>query len=298
MEASGFSTRRRAAAKFPWAPRLWTHWPNTSSSNRPASPTRTTADAAEEYPGSLARKVAAKTPHEAKREVARLSDLINWARTRGYSDFPNPCAGVERTRERPRQVVVTDAQYRALWEVSPPELQDSLDLLLLTGQRPGDVRKMRRSDLVEGHLEVRQQKTGAPLRIEVAGELAEVIARCLGRSRRATGPYLAQTDAGQALSQAMVRDRFDAARAAVGATWQLRDLDAKATTDSDSPSARPGVARPPRCANDQAGLPAWREGAPAAVSAGAPETTATTTLTAPVIAEYLHHYQHDGHGSG
>lgn len=174
-----------------------------------------------------------KAKTAANREISLLSHLFNWARSKGITDAENPVRGVKKHTERPRETYVTDAQYAKLWLVSAPELQDCLDLALLTGQRPADVRKMRRTDIADGHLWVIQGKTGAKVGIEIEGKLAMVIDRCLKRTRTATGPYLVQTNTGQKLTQTMYRDRFDAARKASGETWQFRDLRSKAATDLD-----------------------------------------------------------------
>ncbi len=174
-------------------------------------------------------KRSAKTA--ANREIATLSLVFNWARERGITAAPNPCAGVRKNREAGRDIYVTDAQYAALWDAAAPELQDALDIARLTGQRPSDVRKMLRSDIRDGHLWVLQGKTGAKIGIEIIGELESVIARIIARPRSATGRHLIQTDSGQPLSQTMLRTRFDDARAKSGQTWQFRDLRPKAATD-------------------------------------------------------------------
>lgn len=174
-------------------------------------------------------KRTAKT--SANREIATLSLVFNWARERGITHEPNPCAGVRKNREEGRDIYVTDEQYMALWKVAVPELQDALDLARLTGQRPADVRKMLRTDIRDGHLWVTQNKTGTKVGIEVSGELATVVSRILNRPRKTTGPYLVQTDDGEPLTQAMYRDRFDKARTDSGQTWQFRDLRPKAATD-------------------------------------------------------------------
>jgi integrase len=67
--------------------------------------------------------------------------------------------------------------------------------------------------------------------IELTGELDAAVQAMLTRARTATGAYLVQTDAGQKLTYAMLRKRFDAARKAAGEAWQFRDLRAKAATD-------------------------------------------------------------------
>ncbi|WP_199797605.1 tyrosine-type recombinase/integrase [Pseudazoarcus pumilus] len=167
------------------------------------------------------------------REIALLSAVFNWARERGITDAPNPCAGVRKHHEAGRDIYVTDEQYQALWDAATPELQDALDLARLTGQRPADVRKMRRDDIRDGHLWVRQGKTGARVGIAITGELATVVDRILRRPRTATGPWLVQTDKGQPLTHTMLRTRFDDARETSGQKWQFRDLRSKAATDVD-----------------------------------------------------------------
>lgn len=167
----------------------------------------------------------------ANREVATLSAVFNWARERGITHEPNPCAGVRKNTESGRDIYVTDEQFDALWKHAVPELQDALDLARLTGQRPADIRKMTRDDIRDGHLSVKQGKTGAKVWIEITGDLAKVIDRITTRKRKATSRYLVQTDSGQPLTQAMMRDRFDDARTNSGQIWQFRDLRPKAATD-------------------------------------------------------------------
>jgi len=173
----------------------------------------------------------------ANRDMAVLSAVFNWARERGITNAQNPMIGVRRNREVPREVYVTDEEFRALWLHAAPELQDALDIARLTGQRVGDVIKMHRADISDGHLWVRQDKTGARLGIEVTGELSQIIERAKSRTRAATGLYLVQTQDGKRLSYTMLRDRFDAAREASGQRWQFRDLRPKAATDLDDVKA-------------------------------------------------------------
>ena len=54
---------------------------------------------------------------------------------------------------------------------------DAMDLALLTGQRPADVLKLKRTDIRDGALWFVQNKTGQRLGVEITGELAAVIIR-------------------------------------------------------------------------------------------------------------------------
>lgn len=69
-------------------------------------------------------------------------------------------------------------------------MADEIALALLTGQRPANVLKLKRSDIRDGALWIMQNKTGARLGIEVTSELAVVIARISERPRQAISDWL------------------------------------------------------------------------------------------------------------
>ena len=173
-------------------------------------------------------------PVRANREISLLSHIINFARRRGFTTMPNPCAGVKRNKEAGRDRYVEDPEFDAIYGKADEILRDALDLLLLTGQRPGDVLKMKRTDIRDGALWVRQGKTRKPLRITDEADLAAALERMNGRKRKATGAYLVQDDEGQPLNYWQLEDRWAKARAAAGlaeANLQMRDLRGTAATD-------------------------------------------------------------------
>lgn len=175
----------------------------------------------------------------ANREISLLSHVINFAREKGFTTMANPCAGIRKHEETGRERYMTDEEFDAIYAAGDVELRDAMDLLLLTSQRPGDVVRARRTDVVDGYLRVRQGKTGTMVRIRVEGELDEALTRMKERARTATGAYLVQDDAGQPLTYWMLEGRFAKARgtAAKGmpaaADLQLRDIRGKAATDVD-----------------------------------------------------------------
>ena len=107
-----------------------------------------------------------------------------------------------------------------------------MDLALLTGQRPADVLKLKRSDIRDGALWILQNKTAHRLGVEVTGELAGVIAKIGGRPRTAIDAYLVQDENGQPLSLFQLRSRFEKARRLAKVDFQFRDIRAKAATDT------------------------------------------------------------------
>jgi integrase len=172
----------------------------------------------------------------ANREIALLSHLWNWARSRGYTDMPNPCAGVERNREDGRDVYVEDAVYRAVYVAADQPLRDAMDLAYLTGQRVADVYAMDERQVTATGLRVRQGKTGTKLEMAIVGELAALIDRIMARKRGYTlrSTRLIVDERGLALGRDALRYRFDKARERAGipkGDFQFRDLRAKAGTD-------------------------------------------------------------------
>ena len=168
----------------------------------------------------------------ANREKALFSHIFNKAREWGYTALQNPCQGVKGYRETGRSRYITDAEFDKVKAQAHFTVIDAMDLALLTGQRPADVLKLKRTDIRDGALWIVQNKTGARLGIEITGELALVINRINEGPRRAIGAYLVQDENGQPLSQFALRSRFDKARTAAGVDFQFRDIRAKAATDT------------------------------------------------------------------
>jgi integrase len=168
----------------------------------------------------------------ANREKALFSHMFNKAREWGYTAAQNPCQGVKGFREAGRDRYVTDEEFAQVKAHAHSTVADAMDLALLTGQRPADVLKFKRTDIRDGALWIVQNKTGARIGIEVTGELARVVERINSRPRAAISAFLIQDEDGQPLSQFALRSRFDKARDLAGVTFQFRDLRAKAATDT------------------------------------------------------------------
>lgn len=165
----------------------------------------------------------------ATREKALLSAVLSFARARGLLDGANPCAGIRGTKSH-RDRAVTHDELAAAVARADPTLAGFLELCYFTGQRPGDVVRMRRQDVQDGALGVRQGKTGAKVRITIVGPLEAVLTRLT--SGAVGSMFLVRDKRGQPLTLSALRKRFDK----LGCDWQIRDLRAKAATDS--PDAR------------------------------------------------------------
>jgi integrase len=169
----------------------------------------------------------------ANREKALFSTIFNHARAWGYVDLTNPCIGIKGFKEMARDRYVSDEEYKAVWEVAHPTVQDAMDLALCTGQRPADVLKILVTDIVDGKLFIKQGKTGKKLRISIEGELATIIDRIMAKPRDKVNKALLQDPDGQQLTYTAMRSRFDKARESSGVNFQFRDLRATAATDTE-----------------------------------------------------------------
>lgn len=168
----------------------------------------------------------------ANREKALFSHIFNKAREWGFTTAQNPCQVVQGFKETGRSRYVTDEEFKRVRAHAHCTVVDAMDIALLTGQRPADVLKIKRTDIRDGALWIVQNKTGTRLGIEITGELATVIDRINQRPRKAISAFLIQDENGQPLSQGALRSRFDKARALAKVDFQFRDIRAKAATDT------------------------------------------------------------------
>lgn len=173
----------------------------------------------------------------ANREKALFSHIWNMARDWGYTDIPNPCAGIKGYTEKGRgDVYIEEDAFAAVHKAASQPLRDAIDLAYLTGQRPTDVLGMTETDIRDGVINLTQRKTGVKLRINIQGELEALLKRITARKSafKVHSLHLIVDDSGQRFTYNMLRGHFDAARKAAGIAkdaFQLRDLRAKAATD-------------------------------------------------------------------
>ena len=143
------------------------------------------------------------------REIAVLSAIFNRAREWGYTRAANPCAGVRRNAERgtrPGQVHHRRGVSADFYTAADAVLRDAMALAYYTGQRVSDVLKIRRTDIRDGALWIKQGKTSKTLRIAVEGELRRTIEEITARG--VVGIYLLTTPKGERVSYEALHQRF------------------------------------------------------------------------------------------
>lgn len=174
--------------------------------------------------------------HRALRERAVLSMLYSWAIERDFCRF-NPAGAVKAKRLPGRKhVYISDELLEKVYSHAPIDLQDAIDLAYYIGQRPGDLIDLTASKAKDGTLEIRQKKTGTPIRIKITQDLADLLKRIEERkaSHQVVSMYLLVNEKGRKMTRSMLRSRFEKARDAAGISghdFQFRDLRRKSGTD-------------------------------------------------------------------
>jgi len=155
----------------------------------------------------------------ANREIALLSHMFTIAREWGLTNNANPCFGVRRNKEKPRDYYAGDIVWNAVYTEAVQELKDAMDLAYLTGQRPADVLKVATTDLNDGFLMIKQGKTEKRLRLRLEQDGVQSALSAfiddLQERRALTGiktSRLITNASGLRMSQQMLRNRWDEAR--------------------------------------------------------------------------------------
>ena len=99
--------------------------------------------------GILDDIVASGTPTRANRALAAIKKLMNWCVDRGVIEI-SPVAHLRPpTKEKSRDRVLSHAEMQSLWHVAAAEgypFEQFVQVLMLTGQRRGEVAGMRWSE--------------------------------------------------------------------------------------------------------------------------------------------------------
>jgi Arm DNA-binding domain len=101
-----------------------------------------------------AAMAAISAPSVANQVLAAASAVFSWAIREEVSGLTaNPAAGIDRHRTRSRERVLGDNEVPQFWSAFEDEslaVCSALKTVLLTGQRPGEVRHMRMEHIKEG----------------------------------------------------------------------------------------------------------------------------------------------------
>jgi len=186
-------------------------------------------DVQPKHVAALKLRLAAK-PNWANRCLSLLRQVFDYALEQQLVDV-NPAVGVRRHPEKKRRRLLSLDEYRAIYERAGPRLQVIMDLCVRTGQRIGDVLRIRRADLVEEGIRFEQMKTGNKGVVAWTPELRTVVERAKSLHGNIRALTLLHNRRGKAPDYSTVKIQWDKARQAAGvADARLHDLRALAAT--------------------------------------------------------------------
>lgn len=156
-----------------------------------------------------------KHPNMANRilSVARIifTQAVEWQRVDS-----NPCIGIKRLPEAKRKRLLSDSEWKAIYAKAGARLRVIMRLQLLTGQRIGDVLKIRRGDLTPVGIEFDQQKTDARLVVKWSPDLRSAVNDAVALLGGAPTLTLFRSTTGKAPDYRSVHEQFERAALAAG----------------------------------------------------------------------------------
>jgi integrase len=178
-------------------------------------------------------------PVRANREKALLSHIFSLAMRWGIVDN-NPCRGVARNTETPRDRLVSDAELDAFCAYAESTgntgqmLARAARLAYLTAQRRGDLLRLRLDQFGDEGILITQSKTKAKVLIEWTPALRDCVAALRALPRPVSGMFLICNRSGQPYSSYgfdTLWGRLMTAWCAAGnERFHFHDLRAKAVT--------------------------------------------------------------------
>jgi integrase len=96
-----------------------------------------------------------EAPVLANQVLAAVSAVFSWGVKQEVVET-NPCRGVDRNATRSRERVLSDSELPRFWSAFDDAglLGTALKMMLLSGQRPGEVSHMRREHIIDGWWEM------------------------------------------------------------------------------------------------------------------------------------------------
>jgi integrase len=112
------------------------------------------------------------------RQLAVLSAAFTQAVSFWYVLPANILRDVKRPKAKPRDRLVSDAEFKGLAAQVPQRIRLAMMLAALTGQRQGDIIRFRWANLRDNALNIQQGKTKKRLAIEITKDLEDVLDQC------------------------------------------------------------------------------------------------------------------------
>lgn len=204
--------------------------------------------------GTTIELPARPAPVRANREIALLSSAYSWAMGEdAYEITGNPCYGVRRNKETPKDRCPERWEIEAAKAKAPPLWQQIFDLAYVCGQRGIDIRMMPKQAVQEDGIRITQTKAGSQIMIEWDEDLRAIVAAILAATRavearlKIVSPYLIVNRFGQpytatgwkGLVYRFVRAAIADESNPLSEPFSFHDIRAKSATDEEESGTNP-----------------------------------------------------------
>jgi integrase len=181
---------------------------------------------------------ARKAPVSANREWSLMSQVFKHGIKWGLCE-ENPCVGLMRHKEKPRDRYVKHEEFLAVLAIAPPVIQCAMALAYLTALRPGDLLRLQRQNLTKEGVAVTLRKTGRKMVFEWTDDLRAAVKRAQQLPTDVASIHLITQPNGQRYSESAFRTKWRrlvkrAVRDRVlTETFEFRDIRPKSASDSE-----------------------------------------------------------------
>lgn len=183
------------------------------------------------------KKAYSDKPNMGNRMLSLIRLIFSYALEHRIVDF-NPALGIKRHPESHRERLITDEEFNLIHQHASPRLKSIMEIQKLTGQRIGDVLKIKRSDLLKEGISFEQQKTGRKLIVKWSEELNTAVLRA--SKTFGEGVYLFTNKKGKATDYSTLKVMFWEATEKSGVKdARPNDLRAMALTEAEGQGVDP-----------------------------------------------------------
>lgn len=145
----------------------------------------------------------------------------------------NPCKEIAYHSIKGRDRLISDVEYRAIWDSAEVHIRVAMDVAYLTGSRIQDILDIKLQDITSDGLFIKQGKTGKRMLFELSDALSDVLASAKSMPRSIRGMHLLCNRQGQPYSYRVFNDHWlKAVRAAGVKEVHFHDIRAKSATDA------------------------------------------------------------------
>ena len=177
-----------------------------------------------------------KSKVSANLEKALLSNVFSYLIRWGIVGT-NPCVGVKAFTIKPRNRYVTDKEYKAVYDYSPPLIQCAMEIAVITGMRQGDILNLKLLDIQEDGIHLTANKTGKKQIINWTTDLKKVVKECKKLSKVSSHTHLICNQKGKAYTSSGFKTMWQKAmnsaieKKVIHERFTFRDLRPKAASD-------------------------------------------------------------------